>query len=110
MFDQVVDLLLIPEMIATGDDIHSRRENFLSGSGSDARTAGRVFAIGDDELQAMPAPQFREKLLDRAPPRVAHDVPDEQNFHGFTVTPDASAASEKMPILIVPFDSGRKGV
>jgi len=108
--DQVVDFLLIPKMIAAGDDVHTRREDFLGGFGSDAGTPGRVFAISDDQLQAMPAPQFRKKLLDCAPPRVPDDVPDEQHFHGFTVTSDITAASEKMPVHTVPFDSRQKGV
>jgi hypothetical protein len=97
-------------MIAAGDDVHTRGEDFLGRLGSYAGTACRVFAIGDDQMQAMPAPQFRKKLLDRTPPRVPHDVPDEQHFHGFTVTSGIPAASEKMPVHTVPFDSRQKGV
>ena len=69
-------------MIAAGDGIDAGGKNFLRGAGRDAGTAGGIFPVGDDQIEIVCAPQLRHQLLDRAPPRFAHDVADEQNFHG----------------------------
>src|SRR6266404_6590621 len=38
-------------------------------------------------------PQPGDKLLHRAPARLPHDVPDEQHFHGITLTLESQPAS-----------------
>jgi hypothetical protein len=68
-------------MIAGGDDVHSGGEDFLGGPGCDARTAGGIFAVGDDEIELVALTKFRHQRLDRLASRFAHDVADEKNFH-----------------------------
>ena len=38
-------------MVAAGDDVHAGGEDFLGGLGRDARAAGGVLAVGDDEVK-----------------------------------------------------------
>ena len=73
--------LLIPQMIAAGDDIHAGGKDFLGGPGGDATAPGGVLAVGDDEIQPMLLAQFRQQRLDRHPAGPAHYVTDEENFH-----------------------------
>ena len=74
-------LFLVPEMIAACDHIHSGRENFVGRLGGDARSPGRIFAIGNDEVDPVADAQFRQQRLNGLPPRFAYDIADEQNLH-----------------------------
>jgi len=69
-------------MIAAGDAIDACAEQFAGGGGRDAGAAGGIFAVGDDEMKAVPLAQHRHELRHRLPARRADDVSDEKNFHG----------------------------
>ena len=65
--EQFHDLFLVPQMIATGNDVHAGGKNFLGGLGRDAGATGGVFTIGDDEIERVSFAKFGQKFLDRAP-------------------------------------------
>jgi hypothetical protein len=73
-------------MVAAGDDVHARRENFPGGLGRYAGAAGGVFAVGDDEVEAVLFPKFGQKFRDRAPAGLSDNVTDEEQFHGASLT------------------------
>src|ERR1019366_7378062 len=56
VLEQFHDFLLVPQMVAAGDDVHARRKNFPGGLGGDAGAAGGVFAVGDDEIERVLLP------------------------------------------------------
>ena len=74
--------LLIPQMIAAGDDINAGGKKFARDGRRDAVAAGGVLAVGDDEIQRVFLAQARQDGFDGLAPRFAHDVADEENFHG----------------------------
>ena len=86
---------MVPQMIATGDDVHAPRKDLLGCLGRNARTAGGVLAISNHQVQTILLAQLRDKLSDRAPPRLAHNIGNEQECHGTTLTPGLPTASEK---------------
>jgi hypothetical protein len=84
--EQFHDFLLVPQMVAGGDDVHARGKNFPGGFGRDAGAAGGVFAVGDDEVERVLLAEFGNKFCNRAPARLSHDVADEKQFHGENLT------------------------
>src|ERR1019366_2856985 len=98
-FEQSHDFLLVPQMIATGNDVHARSEDLLRRIHRDTRTASRILPVSHHQAQAMLLPQLRDKLLDRAPARLPYDVRDEQQLHDNTVTPERPRANPFPPPL-----------
>lgn len=79
--EQFHHFLLVPEMIAAGDDIHAGGKDFLGGFGRDAGAASGVLAIGNYEVQRVLGAESGQEFLDRAAPGMANDVTDEEQFH-----------------------------
>ena len=79
--EQFHHFLLIPQMIAAGDGIHSRSKDFVSHLGRDAVAASGVFAIGDNEVQAVLRAQFGKNEFDGSASGFTHDVANEKNLH-----------------------------
>jgi len=52
--EQGHDFFLVPQMVAAGHGIHPGGKDFLGGPGRDARPAGGIFAIGNDEIHGVP--------------------------------------------------------
>src|SRR5580700_6367867 len=75
-------------MVATGDDVHPGRKNFLGGLGRDARAAGGIFTVGDDKIHGMPRAQPRQKRLHGTASGLANNVTNEQNLHWYQNTPN----------------------
>ena len=75
------DLALVPNMIAGGDDADALLEEFFGDLRGDTKSPGGIFAIGNDEIDAMLVDNFGEVLLDHGAARPAKDVADEQNAH-----------------------------
>lgn len=75
------DFFLIPQMVPAGDDVHTGGKDFLGDPRGNARAAGGIFSIGDNEIQCVPVAKFREQFLDRAPPWLPHDIANEKKFH-----------------------------
>ena len=76
-----VHFLLVPKMIAAGDDVHARIEEFVGGIDGDAGAAGGVFAVGDDEVEAKALSQLWKKLPERVPPGFANNITDKKQIH-----------------------------
>src|SRR5581483_324433 len=83
--------LLVPEMVAAGDDVHAGGKDFRGRLGRDAGAAGGVFASGDDEIGRMLAAHPWQEFLHRPTPRFTNNVPDEKNLHGFKVRGESQA-------------------
>src|SRR5262249_33648881 len=84
--EQFGHFLLIPKVVAAGDDVHARRENLLSGLDGDPGAAGGVFAIDHDDIERMAFSQSRQQLLDRPTSRLRDDIRNEEQVHCSTVT------------------------
>jgi hypothetical protein len=69
VLQQLHDFLLIPQMVAGGDGVHAVAEKFLGDVGRDAVAAGGIFAVGDDDIEAVRLPQGlgRSSLTARRP-------------------------------------------
>jgi hypothetical protein len=68
-------------MVAAGDYLHAGGEDFLRRGGRDTRTTGGIFPVGDDQMNAVLLPQFRNEFPYGTPARLPHDVADEKNLH-----------------------------
>ncbi len=75
------DLLLVPQMVAGGDDVHAGVQDFARGVDRDARAAGGVFAVGNDEVKVVGLAQSGQEPAQRVPPRLADNVPDKKKIH-----------------------------
>jgi predicted ThiF/HesA family dinucleotide-utilizing enzyme len=69
-------------VIAGGDYIDAKLEEFAGNGGCDTVASGGVFAIGDDEVEAMAVAQDGHEATDGAATGFADDVANEQDFHG----------------------------
>ena len=87
--EQFRHFLLVPQMVAAGDDIHAGVEDFPGGFGGDAGAAGGVLAVGDDEIERVLFAEFRQKGFDRIASRLTDDVADEEQFHAGILTTKA---------------------
>ena len=76
------DLLLVPDVIARGDDIHARPVERLGGGRGEAHPSGQVLAVGGDEVHAVEIPQAGELPLDGLAARPADHVADHQDPAG----------------------------
>ena len=87
-FEQLHDFLLVPEMIAAGDDVHARGKDFLRRIATVMPEPPAEFSpLATTRLSRMLRAQLGNEFLDRAPARLPYDVRDEQQFHDPTVTP-----------------------
>ena len=79
--DVLEDFLLVPDVIAGRDDIHALRDQAVADLARDAVAAGRVLAVGDDQID----PVMRDERANAHPHQVASgaadDVADEEQFH-----------------------------
>jgi len=98
-FEQLHHFLLVPEMIAAGDDVDARREDFRRRGRGDTGAAGGVFAVGNGDIHTLRLPQMGNQLLNRAPPGLPHDVPNEKQFHRARLTWRRLRASRFPPVF-----------
>jgi len=68
-------------MIATGNNVHPGGKDFRGGSGRNTRAAGRIFAVGDDEIEPVLFAKPGQELRDGKPAGLSHDIADEEQFH-----------------------------
>jgi hypothetical protein len=68
-------------MIAERDRVRAGIDEFLIDRLSDSKTARRVLAIDDHEVELPVAHQGGQTLVDHAASAAAHDIADEQNSH-----------------------------
>ena len=81
VLQQFQDFLLIPQMVAGSDGVHSVGKEIGGDVGSDPVAAGGIFAIGDDDVQPVNFAQLGQQFLDGAAPGAPDNVPDKQYFH-----------------------------
>ena len=83
---QRLHLALIPQMIAGRHHIHSCFKHLARGCRRDARAAGHVLPVGDDEVDLERLAEARQKIPHRLAPRFPDDVANEKQLHGPHVT------------------------
>src|SRR5262249_29038470 len=106
--EQFDHILLIPQMIAAGDDINPGSKDFLRGFNGDPRTPGGVFPVGHDHVQRVALTEFGHQLPDGAPAGLTDNIGDKQQFHRPTVPSAQWSASGFKPerraqIALSPF-------
>jgi hypothetical protein len=77
---ELVNFLLIPDMVAAGDDVGAGGEDFGGGVLRDAGAARGIFAIGYAEINAMFGAQPRKKFAHGATARFSNDVSYKKNI------------------------------
>src|SRR6202011_2077567 len=75
------DLALGKGVVAAGEEVQAGVEQFVGAVRGDPGAAGGVLRIADAEIETVLFAQPRKELLHRVPPRLAHDVADEKDFH-----------------------------
>lgn len=76
------DFLLVPGVVAEGDDVGAAAHEFDGQARGDAVAAGAVFAVDDDEVGLETLAQFGQCALEGLAAGFAHDVADEEDGHG----------------------------
>src|SRR5262249_1226674 len=76
------DVPALPDVIPRRQDVDTRIPQLLGGAGVDTLAIGRVFAVGDDEVDVPVAAQARDGRSQRPPAGTPHDIPEEQQAHG----------------------------
>src|SRR5205823_5015768 len=74
-----IDLALVPDVVAGGNDVDSRGEERIGGRRGEPQPAGDVLAVGGDEVDGPLLAQPRQLLLDGLAPGLADDVADHQH-------------------------------
>jgi hypothetical protein len=80
------DLAFIPDVIAGGHDIDAEIEEFFGERGSDSEASGGVFAVSDDEIDGVLAPEFGQAIFYDRSSGTAENVTDKKNFQGSMVS------------------------
>ena len=80
--EERVDLALVPDVVAAGDDIDAGGQDRLGGRGGQAHAAGHVLAVGGHEVDAALLAEARQQRLDRLAARLADHVADHQDADG----------------------------
>ena len=75
--DEGEDFLLVEPVIAGGDTVHARAEEFVRGRAREPEAARRVLAIGDHEIEPERVAQARKFRRDHVAARLSDDVADE---------------------------------
>ena len=79
--DEDQRLLLVPGMIAAGNDVDAGIDEFLVDRFGDTEAAGGVLAIDGDEIEPPVPHQPGQPLEQGDAPAAAHDVADEEDAH-----------------------------
>ena len=90
MFEQLENLLLIPEMVATCDSIDSRGKDLFRGSRCDSRASRGVFAIGHNQIEGMFLAQPGDQFAHGSAAGLTDDITDKEQLHGPTVMSQAA--------------------
>ena len=73
----LVDLALIPDVVAAGDDVNAAVEQLLGQARGETGTGRHVLTVRDDEIDVPVVPQLRQDGGHRQPARLADDVADD---------------------------------
>ena len=77
----VVDLFLVPNVIAGSEDIGAQIEELFANRGRNAESTRRILHINDQEFDLVGFDQVMEVIANDLAPRTAEDVTDEENLH-----------------------------
>jgi hypothetical protein len=69
-------------VVAEGDHVRPRGEELVGELSRDAGAVGRVLAVDDREVGLIALAERGQVLLDRAAPRDAEDVREEEDLQG----------------------------
>ena len=83
---QFHDFLLIPQMVAGGDDVHACRKSSPAILGVMPEPPAEFSPLAMTKSSACCSRSLGSKFRDRAPARLPHDVADEKQFHGENLT------------------------
>lgn len=75
------DLLLVPDVVAGGDDVRTEVEDLFGEGGGDAEASGGVFAVDDEEIDGVGFEDVGEMLADDVAAGRSEDVADKENVH-----------------------------
>ena len=75
------DFLLVPDVVAGGDDVGTEVEELFGEGGGDAEASGGVFAVDDEEIDGVGFEDVGEVLADDVAAGRTEDVADEENVH-----------------------------
>src|SRR3990172_4873593 len=76
-----VDLAVVPDVVAGGDDLDPGLEQLIGCAGRQPFAAGGVFAVGDDEVDVVATPDFGEQAGEGPAPHLPHHVADDKYVH-----------------------------
>ena len=79
------DLAFIPDMIAGGHDVDPEIEKLFGERRSDTEASRSIFAVGNDEIDAVMPAQFGETIFYDGSSGTAENVADKKNFQGSMV-------------------------
>src|SRR5262249_26256707 len=77
----VDDFALVPDVIASGDDVNVQLEQFFGEGRCDAESGGRILAVGHDQVDFAFSYDSRQEVFDDRSSRPSEDVADEENSH-----------------------------
>ena len=87
-------------MVAAGDHIHAGGKDFRRHFGCDAVAAGRILAIGNDEIERVLFTQLGQERFDGPASGLAHDIADEEDFHAIRLIEQRPRASKSGRSLV----------
>ncbi len=76
--EEVDNFPFVPDVIAGGDDIDDEFEELFRERRGDAKAGGRVFAVGDDEVDGVMLHQEGKLFLDDGAARPSKNVADKK--------------------------------
>ena len=99
-FEVVNDFAFVPDMVAGGEDVNAEIEQIFGQRGGDSKPRGRIFAVGEHQINAMLAHQILQAIADDCASGASENVSDEQSSHSFSmVTRRKSAFSSQVSAL-----------
>ena len=75
------DLALVPDVVAGGDDVGPKIEEFFGDGGGDAEAASGVFAVDDEEIYGVGFKDVGEMFTDDVAAGGAKDIADKEDIH-----------------------------
>ncbi len=74
----LAEVALIEDVVAAGDEVDAACEDLFGGLGGQAKTTGRVFAVGDAGVDVMLLSKERNAALEYLATGGTDDIPDDQ--------------------------------
>jgi hypothetical protein len=88
------DLALVPDMVASGDDMGTEVEEFFGDGGCNAEASGGVFAVDDEEVDGVGFEDVGKMFTDDVAAGGAKDVADKKDIHWKSLHGDDASKGE----------------